>query len=70
MYFDEFNSSKRTNIQTFANLSKLSQHFNVAYFREDNVTNLLKRLSKLDESNRVFVEISYEDEFIDKILQN
>ena len=64
----EFNSSKRTNIQTFANLSKLSQHFNVAYFREDNVTNLLNRLSKLGKSNRAFVEISYED--LDLIRQN
>ena len=57
----EFNSSKRTNIQNFANLSKLSQHFNVAYFRENNVTNFLNRLSKLDESDRALVEISYDD---------
>ena len=64
----EFNSSKRTNIQTFANLSKLSQHFNIAYFRENNVTNLLNRLSKLDESDRAFVEISYED--LELIRQN
>jgi len=64
----EFNSSKRTNIQTFANLSKLSQHFNVAHFREKNVTNLLARLSKLDESNRAFVEISHED--LELIRQN
>ena len=64
----EFNSSKRTNIQTFANLSKLSQHFNVAYFRENNVTNLLNRLGKLKESDRAFVEISYED--IELIRQN
>ena len=64
----EFNSSKRTNIQSFANLSKLGQHFNIAYFRENNVTNLLNRLSKLDESDRAFVEISYED--LELIRQN
>ena len=57
----EFNSLKGSNRQTFGNLSKLSEHFNVAHFRESDPTNLLNRLEKLDESNRTFVEVSYED---------
>ena len=57
----EFNSLKGSNRQTFGNLSKLSEHFNVAHFRESDPTNLLNRLEKLDESSTTFVEVSYED---------
>ena len=57
----EFNSSEGSDLQNFGNLSKLSEHFNVAHFRESNPINLMNRLKKLDESSRTFVEVSYRD---------
>ena len=45
----------------FSNLMNLSQRCNVAYFRENNISDLLIRLSKFDSRTSIFVETSYEN---------
>ena len=45
----------------FSNLMSLSQKYNVAYFRENNLSDLESRLAKFDSKTRIFVETPYEN---------
>ncbi len=45
----------------FSNLMSLSQANNIAYFRENNIKDLLNRVSKIDSRSCIFVETSYEN---------
>ena len=45
----------------FSNLMSLSQKYNVAYFREKNLADLVNRLTKFDSKTRIFVETPYEN---------
>ena len=57
----EFSSILDDELADFKNLTTLSQRFNIASFKENQVSNLLDRLDKIPTDHKIFIEVSYED---------
>ena len=57
----EFSSITENELAEFNNLTTLGQRFNIACFKENQLSNLLDRLDKLPTEHKIFIEVSYED---------
>ena len=57
----QLNSNKADNLQSFDNLAKLGNHFNIASFSENNLNDFEARLKRLVNPGHVFIEVCCQD---------